>query len=95
MALLRVLRTAAGELFEDGATVSFDGVPATDVKVVSSTRITAVTPPGTSSGAASTSNSGAGSPARAAVTAAVTAKPAYIGLVGSAKRGRTTRSFRV
>ncbi len=38
--------TITGSGFADGATVTFDGAAARKVKVVSSTRITAVTPPG-------------------------------------------------
>jgi hypothetical protein len=38
--------TITGSAFRAGAKVAFGGVPATGVKVVSSTRITAVTPPG-------------------------------------------------
>jgi hypothetical protein len=38
--------TITGARFEEGAAVAIGGVPATDVKVVSATRITAVTPPG-------------------------------------------------
>jgi len=39
--------TITGERFEKGATVAFDGVPATEVEIVSATEITAVTPAGT------------------------------------------------